>query len=150
MVTMLVPRRRKRSSFQSGSSEFEPLPNNELSEFIKSIRQELCDAAKKTDQIMLSRGFDPDGEFYYLWVEAFADTTNQLIRERNEQEFQKHLVFFSKQLDRGNDLIKKCIDVSYVENLMWNLENKDKKWAWPQIPKNLKRLYLVMWGKPTF
>lgn len=99
---------------------------------------------------MLSRGFDPDGEFYYLWVEAFADTTNQLIRERNEQEFQKHLVFFSKQLDRGNDLIKKCIDVSYVENLMWNLENKDKKWAWPQIPKNLKRLYLVMWGKPTF
>ena len=118
--------------------------------FIKTIRRALPDAAAETDDIMRKRGFDSEADAGYLWVEAFADVTNMCIRRRDQDEVRKQLDFFSKQLDQGTDTVKNYIDVSYVENLMWDLAPKDKKWVWPLIPENLKKLYVTMWGKPSF
>ena len=71
------------------------------------------------------------------------------MRERLQTELEKHLIFFSRQFDMGSESVKSCIDVSYVENLMWDLEIEDKKWAWSLFPENLKTLYIDMWD-PDF
>ena len=99
---------------------------------------------------MLVRGFDSDIEGEYLWLEALAEVTNMHSHRHNEEEVQEELRFFSRQYDRGDDTVRNCIDVSYVENLMWNLDSGDKKWLWAQIPENLKSLYVAMWGEPSF
>jgi hypothetical protein len=122
----------------------------EIREFLRAIRNALPDAAAKTDEIMRGRGFDSDEDAEYLWVEALADLTNIHIRQRNQTDLRKELAFFSMQIDQGTETVKNCINVSYVENLMFDLASEDKKWAWPQIPENLKKLYLAMWGKASF
>jgi len=115
-----------------------------------TIREALPDAAAKTDEIMRERGFESDEDAEHLWVEALADVTNSHIQRRDQDEVRKELSFFSVQFDRGTDTLKKCIDASYVESLMWNLAAEDKKWVWPQIPENLKKAYIATWGKPSF
>ena len=122
----------------------------EIRDFIRTIRNALPNAAEKTDAIMHECGFESDEEAEYLWVEAFADVTNMYVHQRNQHEVEEQLRFFSEQFDRGTDTVKNCIDVSYVENLMWNLKAEDKKWVWHQIPENLQRLYIAMWGIPSF
>jgi hypothetical protein len=124
--------------------------DSEIRGFVKSIRQALPDAAAKTDEIMRGRGFDSEEDAEFIWVEALADVTNMYIRRRNQEEVERELSFFSKQWDRGTDIVRNCIDVSYVENLLWDLASEDKEWAWPQIPENLQKLYVAMWGKPGF
>ena len=43
-----------------------------------------------------------------------------------------------------------CIDVGYVESLMWSLDEKGRAWGWLLFPENLRRLYIEMWGKQPF
>jgi hypothetical protein len=124
--------------------------DRDIRKFIKTIRRALPDAAAETDDIMHKRDFDSEADAGSLWVEALADVTNMCIRRRDQDEVRKQLDFFSKQLDQGTDTVKNYIDVSYVENLMWDLAPKDKKWVWPLILENLKKLYVTMWGKPIF
>ena len=120
--------------------------NSEIQKFFERIRDALPEVASKTDEIMRERGFNSDDETEYLWLEALADITNMYIQRRNQDKLRKALHFFSKEFDSGTNTIKNCIDVSYMENLMWDLNSADKKWVWPQIPENLKKLYVAMWG----
>ncbi|MBW1783419.1 MAG: hypothetical protein JRL30_22085 [Deltaproteobacteria bacterium] len=124
--------------------------NTEIRDFLKAIRRALPNAAAKTDKIMHERGYESEEDSEHLWVEALADVTNAHIQQRNQKEVKTQLRFFSEQFDRGPDAVKNCIDVSYVENLMWNLPPEDKKWVWPQIPENLQHLYIAIWGLPRF
>ena len=56
----------------------------------------------------------------------------------------------SRSLATADAAVREYIDVCYVETLMWNLDPQSRKWAWPLIPGNLKRLYVAMWGEPRF
>lgn len=121
--------------------------DREVRQFVMSIRQSFASAAEEADQIMLGRGFGPEDEAHFLWLESLADVTNALIRQRNEYELGRHLQFFSWQFDNGTESVKNCIDVSYVENLAWNLGAEDKEWVWPLIPENLRQLHMAFWGR---
>lgn len=123
--------------------------NKEFAALVKLIRSYFPAASEKTDESMIRMGFEDESEAYGIWVEAFANETNSLMRERRQTEVEKHLIFFERQFDMGSDSVKSCIDVSYVENLMWDLEIEDKKWAWSLFPENLKLLYIDMWD-PDF
>lgn len=120
----------------------------ELEAFVNAIRRQLPNEAAETDDLMRERGFDACEELGTLWVEALADVVNARIRQRNQQAIEDQFQFFSEQFDRGSKAIRKCIDAAYVENLMCGLDAEDKKWAWPQLPGNLKNLYIATWGDP--
>jgi len=122
----------------------------DIDEFVLSIRKELPLESDLTDQKMLERGFDLEDELHHLWVEQLADVTNEFLRQKNFEEATKQLNFFASSYNSGNYHVKNCIDVSYAENLMWNLEPKDKKQAWLVIPRELKALYIAIWGEPSF
>jgi hypothetical protein len=118
--------------------------------FIELTRSCFPNAARKTDEKMKNMGFDNEDKAYFTWIESFADITNALIHERMQVEVEKHLIFFSQQFEIGSESVKNCIDVSYVENLMWNLDSEDKTWAWSLIPENLKSVYIDMWDESSW
>jgi hypothetical protein len=121
---------------------------DEISEFVQLIRSQFPLASTRTDQLMAERGFEIEDDLLYLWIEALADVTNEFIRQRSESEIRRLFAFFSFRFDTENEKIKNCIEVSYVENLMFNAGTADAKWTWPYFPENLKRLYVAMWRSP--
>lgn len=66
----------------------------------------------------------------------------------DETSVRAHLTFISQQLAKADDDMVRVIDVAYAENMMFGLDVKTKRWAWPLVPANLKRLYVAMWGEP--
>jgi hypothetical protein len=113
---------------------------------INGIRRSFPAAAVKTDATMLKRGID--AEFQFLWFEVFADTTNNLLRDKDCDGAKAHLTYMSQKFGRGSDAVKKAVD-SYVENLLFQFSEGDKKAAWKLFPANLKALYVAMWGEPV-
>ena len=122
---------------------------DEIEYLVQLIRSQLPSASISTDELMLERGYEVGDSLFYLWIEAVADVTNDFIPEKNEQEVVKHLTFFSRQFEKNGEKVKNCIEVGYVENLMWNSPGELKKWAWLLFPENLKRLYTAIWGHPN-
>ncbi len=120
----------------------------EISDFVGLIRSQFPLASTRTDQLMVERGFEIENDLFYLWIEALADVTNEFIQQKSESEIRCLFAFFSRRFDTENEKIKNCIEVSYVENLMFDAGNADAEWAWPYLPENLKRLYVAMWGSP--
>ena len=116
--------------------------------FIETVRKTLPRSSEHADGLMHQRGFNKD-DSCHLWIETFADVTNILIAARNRKEVTKHFSFFSRQYLEGSEEIKNCIDVSYVENLFFDLPDEDKKWAWKLLSEDLKKVYVGMWGKQS-
>jgi ribonucleotide reductase beta subunit family protein with ferritin-like domain len=80
----------------------------------------------------------------------FCELTNKAMRNRDENTLLKHLNYMSRKLRTANKTEYEYIDVSYVESLMWNVNNEESKWAWQFFPENIKDLYTAMWGSPKF
>lgn len=124
--------------------------DKETGAFVQGIRSGLPGAADRVDALMRERGWELEDVVDYLWVEALADVTNESIHQRDERSFLEQVELVARQYDRGSEPVRNCIDVAYAENLMWNLPDHDKKWAWSRLPENLKELYVAMWGTPRF
>jgi hypothetical protein len=70
------------------------------------------------------------------------------MSRRDEASVVEHLSFMSQLLQKADAAVREYIDVSYVESLMWNLDEETTEWAWRLFPENLKSVYLAMWGEP--
>ena len=55
----------------------------------------------------------------------------------------------SDKLEKADADARYAIDVDYVENFLYKLSLKKKRWAWTLIPQNLKDLYVAFWGEIT-
>ena len=117
---------------------------------VEDIRNTFPADAKKADEMEIGLGHEIEWNLHHLWIETFADVSNNLIRNRLKHELEAHFNYFENQFNIGSESVKSCIDVSYVENLMWNLEQDDKKWAWPLFPQSLRSIYVAIWGEPNF
>lgn len=83
-------------------------------------------------------------------MEEFSQATTDAIRHRNEAIASTHLDYVSNLLRTADNKTREYIDVCYVEVLMFGLDKESKKWGWSLIPRNLKDLYIKMWGSPKF
>jgi len=90
-------------------------------------------------------------EAHHIWVERFSQCTTDAIRRGDQSKAASHLKLLSALLNRGDEATRRCIDVAYVESLMWDIKDEKIKHAgWNLIPEDLKSLYLAMWGEKTF
>jgi len=88
---------------------------------------------------------------HHTWIERFSQLTTDAIRRGEFTKAAEHLKVMSALLARGNDATLRCIDVAYVESLMWDIKDeKVKREGWKLIPANLKSLYIAMWGEKPF
>ncbi|RQP25420.1 DUF7674 family protein [Piscinibacter terrae] len=88
---------------------------------------------------------------HHTWVERFSQLTTDAIRRGEFTRAAEHLKLISALLARGDDSTLRCIDVAYVESLMWDIKDEStKREGWKLIPANLKSLYIGMWGEKPF
>jgi hypothetical protein len=85
-----------------------------------------------------------DSEYYsYSWFEALANALNkEMSREVPVTEYQELLAVISSSFECGDEAVRKCIDVAFVENLFWQVSQAKSAAYWTVLPENLKRLYI--------
>ena len=113
----------------------------EISRFIRALRTGHPREAQQTDALMHDRGFPLDNAGF-LWVEALADVTNQLMCAGQSDKIRALFQDIAGIYQDASDPVRDCIDVSYVENLFFDCPAKICKRYWPQLPDSLQRLYL--------
>jgi hypothetical protein len=78
----------------------------------------------------------------YAWFEALADALNAEIRR--EVPYAVHEPLFqliAGAFSQGSEPVQKCIDVSFVENLFWQIPSPKCAPYWKQLPPKLRQLY---------
>ncbi len=90
-----------------------------------------------------------DDETAYSWFESLANSINDQLGTSSESiDLPSVFSFFEKQL-QGTDMeVKNCIDVSFVENLFWEVQPNSASKAWGVLPNSMQKLYLNFHGKP--
>lgn len=120
--------------------------DHEQFEVIRRIRARFPDEARQTDAWLVDRGYD-SGQTY-AWVEAFADRVAEAVRALEGSKVRAHTDFMAGEYRAGSEHLRALVDVAYAENIMWDLEEPEKVWAWSYIAEEIKMLYESMWGIP--
>lgn len=101
------------------------------------------------DKIHINRWGSVNEDMVYIWFGSLADAVNNLM-ENIERDADLALVFsyFEGKLHSSNAEVYKCIDVSFVENLFWQVKPDTAAAVWLKLPASLKQLYLDFHGRP--
>lgn len=87
-------------------------------------------------------------ETAYMWFESVAGALNaQMGNPKQRTEFASIFKYFDMKFRTGSKKVKNCIDVSFVENLFWEVRPKKAAPVWATLPKNLQQLYIDTHGR---
>lgn len=90
-----------------------------------------------------------DDETVHSWFESLADAINdQISAAEKDTDLHSVFSFFDKQLQSSNIEVKNCIDVSFVENLFWEVLPSAAANAWDAMPNSMQQMYLKFHGQP--
>jgi hypothetical protein len=118
-------------------------------QIVKAVRAAFPEEAAAADAMLFRDGYQE--EAYFTWLERFSQFTTDAIKRGEFHKAREHLSLLSSLLSRGDERSRQCIDVAYVESLMWDIrDQKLKSEGWKLIPPNLKALYVAMWGEQAF
>ena len=115
--------------------------HEEMKNFYEVTRIKFPHDSKIADEVYIDLGFEKEDEAYYIWFEAFSEVTNKNMKEQQTANVLKHFEFFMYHSKHGTDVIKNCIDVSYVENLFWKVNPIISRYYWSLLQKPLQELY---------
>lgn len=114
-------------------------------EFQNIVREKFPGISVKADT-EYSRQWDDfkDPEYYsYTWFHALANAMNlEMIKEVSPEKYTELISFISQVYENSNEEIQKCIDVSFVENLFWQVVPEKSKGYWALLSPKLKDLYV--------
>ena len=86
---------------------------------------------------------------YTSEMEAFSQATTDAIKDRDKERVSSYLMYMSRKLVGASPKVHEYINVYYVECLMLGIKDSNlKTFGWKLMPKNLKDLYLEVWGRP--
>lgn len=92
---------------------------------------------------------EPIDENAYMWFESLANVINlEMGRGANEELYKGLVEAMSSHREIGDNIVKNCIDVAFVENLFWDVSDRNTiKRFWQILPENLKALYIGFHGR---
>lgn len=112
-------------------------------------RERFPGIVEKTDKEHLKAGWELDDEDAYMWFHSLADMLNEEMRTQMSAEVAGTVFdFMSDQFLIGTRDVRNCIDVSFVENLFWEVSPQKALAYWLRMPDLLKNLYLGFHSKP--
>lgn len=115
---------------------------------VEALRAAFPEQATQIDEALDRDGYE---DAPHTWVERFSQFTTDAIGRGDSSTAASHLKLVSRLLAAGDESTLRCIDVAYVESLMWDIKDERvKREAWKLVPENLKRLYVEMWGEKPF
>lgn len=117
---------------------------------VADIRVHFPEEARITDDYMRERGWEPGEQgTAYSWVEAFADRITEAIRRRDGQAVRAQTSLVAAAWRAEPEALRTIVDVAYAENIMWDANHEEKRWAWEFIAEDIHALYCDCWGDPT-
>lgn len=85
-----------------------------------------------------------DVDFEYAWFEALADALGSEMQRRTPYATHAPLFeFLAGAFSVGSESVQQCIDVSFVENLFWQVPSSPGAPYWTQSPVELQQLYMA-------
>jgi hypothetical protein len=107
------------------------------------FRVKFPEITKKADEEHIISWGEIDPDFAYSWFESLAKAINQKMHKgAPAKEYKDVFEFLRKQYLFGDDKVKDCIDVSFTENLFWQVQPSKAKNYWLLFPDLLKDLYV--------
>ena len=117
---------------------------------VNAVRAAFLQEAASVDDAVVKDGFVVE-DAPFIWLERFSQLTTNAIKSGDFGKAKAHLTLISCLVEAGDPHTERCIDVAYVESLMWDIkDDKLKNEGWRVIPENLKKLYVAMWGRQPF
>lgn len=113
--------------------------------FCKTIKERYPEISEKADAEYLKQwGEYDDPEYYsYSWFESLANVLNkQMYWSVPAEKFSELFADICSAFNSGDEDVKKCIDVAFVENLYWQVAPEKAKNYWNIMPETLKKLYV--------
>jgi len=124
-----------------------------VSELYHSFRKEFPEVTLKADKLYLDSwdGIVGDDTSAHIWFASLADALNKEMDKGVSANTYKGLFeFIQIQYLHGSIGVKECIDVSFTENLFWQVAKDKTQKYWLILPDALKELYVTFHGvKPT-
>jgi hypothetical protein len=111
--------------------------------FFQAARKVFPSLAKKADRHFIDYWDEqPSDENAYSWFHSVANALNEEMRqERYLTECSEFFDFVALAFDSASEEVKRCIDVSFVENLFWQVPPRKSAAYWNNLPPNLQTLY---------
>src|SRR5262245_57535904 len=109
-----------------------------------ATRERFPELASSADKLHVRRWNELSAELAHVWFESLAQTLN--VDMTADVPFQNHEALFSwlaSTFDLGSEEVKTCIDVSFVENLFWEVPPGKAQGYWLPLPQRLKDLYVA-------
>lgn len=118
-------------------------------EMYRDFRKCFPEMTKAADARHIKVWDSVDDETAFSWFESLAGAVNDQMGTAKEGiNLSSVFSYFERQL-RGSDMeVKNCIDVSFVENLFWEVKPNAAANAWGVMPESMQQLYLSFHGQP--
>ncbi len=85
----------------------------------------------------------------FVWFESLANViTAEMAKGRPVTPYLPVFEYFRGAFLNGDDKVKECIDVSFVENLFFQVSGEKAEPYWEALPEVLKDLYVKFHGGP--
>ena len=112
------------------------------------FRTEFPDITEKADLEHIRLWDEIAPEFAYSWFSSLANALNdEMIASASVKEYKALFEFFRSSYMKSDNDVKDCIDVSFVENLFWNVPSEKAVPFWEVLPDVLKQLYIWFHGR---
>ncbi len=80
-----------------------------------------------------------DPESAYSWFESLAKTLNvEMSRNVPAKKYAGIFRHLSSAYGNGDFEVRNCIDVSFIENLFWQVKEQNAEPYWELLPPNLQ------------
>lgn len=108
-----------------------------------SVRSHFPEITAKADREHVRLWGELDPEFAYSWFQSLANALNtEMCKVINPTSYAALFIFISNNLNNCTKEIHTCIDVSFTENLFWQVPGEKAAPYWHALPDPLKELYL--------
>ncbi len=111
-------------------------------------RERFPELTAKADREHVKNWGELDPEFACSWFESLAKALNvEMSRKIPARKYAGIFRHLSSAYTNGDFEVRNCIDVSFTENLFWQIEEEKAELYWSLLPSNLKELYVAFHGK---
>lgn len=117
---------------------------DKAAELYAAIRVRYPTSAERADKEHLRRYGELRPELAFVWLESLAATVNAGMSWKTPNP--EHTSLFrdiASAFREGTEEIRRCIDVSFVENLFWEVPAEKVQAHWQSLPSVLQELYVA-------
>ena len=120
----------------------------DLPQLYLEVRQRFPGITEKADRRHLEDWHELDHENSYSWFQSLANALNAEMARDVEHKVHRDLFdFIAAALVGASEDAYRCIDVSFVENLFWQVPGRKSQPYWQKLPEPLRLLYLEFHGR---